>query len=435
MKVLICSSTGKVVSLVKQIASSGEGEIWQTDTDGFLAKVYHSPTVERIAKLEVMVSHPPTDPNSHLNHISFAWPQSLLRSPNQQIWGFLMPTIQGGRELLNIYSPQLRKKLGLEVDWRFLHVAALNIASIIRAIHTNNYVLGDIKPQNILINNRALPSVIDTDSFQVRHPQNGKVYRCLVGSEGFTPPELLGKDLALTEQTEIHDRFRLAVVIYLLLFGDQPFKGKWAGKGDAPDPSRLVELGFWPYAANSLIQPGPLTIPLNIVHPEVKQCFLRCFNDGHITPHLRPTAEEWYKALKLATSELTICGKVQSHYYSRTYGKCYWCDRKKQLGIDIFSRVMEFKQPPPITASPKVTYSPRPANTIINFLFPSKQPKPKQPLSLLTLGRILGVLMSLPCIAFGIMFLFTGIWYNLAIGIGFIFLGSACLWCLNVIWQ
>ncbi|MDJ0736311.1 MAG: hypothetical protein QNJ47_19980 [Nostocaceae cyanobacterium] len=108
----------------------------------------------------------------------------------------------------------------------------MNIASIIEAIHAAGYVLGDMKPENILVNNRALPSIIDTDSFQVRHPNNRKVYRCLVGSNGFTPPELIGKDFSIINQTEIHDRFRLAVIIYHLLFGESPFKGKWMGVGD-----------------------------------------------------------------------------------------------------------------------------------------------------------------------------------------------------------
>ncbi|MBC1223792.1 hypothetical protein GNF10_22505 [Nostoc sp. UCD121] len=35
-----------------------------------------------------------------------------------------------------------------------------------------------VKQQNIVVNDRALPSIIDTDSFQVRNPVNGKIYRC-----------------------------------------------------------------------------------------------------------------------------------------------------------------------------------------------------------------------------------------------------------------
>lgn len=352
MTVLICASTGQSIALVEQIASSGEGTVWKTDRNGYLAKIYHSSHHERVKKLEVMVANPPKDPNSHLNHISFAWPQELLTDRNGSVLGFLMPEIKDAKELLDVYSPLLRKKLKLEVDWYFLFTTALNIASFIQLIHAKGYVLGDIKPQNILVNNRALPSIIDTDSFQVRHPNTGEVYRCLVGTEGFTPVELLEKDFHITDQTEVHDRFRLAVIVYLLLFGAEPFKGKWVEEGDSPAPSELIRQGFWPYAPNSLIQSGPGTIPLDIVHPEIQRCFLRCFNDGHTKPHLRPTAGEWYKALEVAIADLAECDQITNHYYSKSYGKCYWCDRAVQLGLDIFPGVPRVKIQPTATVAP-----------------------------------------------------------------------------------
>ncbi|AHJ28741.1 serine/threonine protein kinase [Nodularia spumigena CS-584] len=335
---LICGSTGKSITLVGEpLADSGEGKVWRTNDNGYLAKIYHSPTAERVQKLAVMTAHPPTEPNSHLNHISFAWPKSSLKNAQGDCVGFLMPEIKGAKELVDIYNPKRRKTLKLQVDWRFLHTTAQNIASIIAALHNSGYVLGDIKQQNILVNNQALPSIIDTDSFQVRHPQNGKVYRCLVGSEGYTPPELIGKDFSNIDQTEIHDRFRLAVIIYQLLFGGQsPFGGKWIGAGETPEIDELIRQGLWLYAVNSPFQPVDRTIPIEIVHPEIQRCFLRCFNDGHKNPHLRPTAREWLAALKVASNSLMPCERIDGHYYSQTYGKCYWCDRSTNLGVDIF---------------------------------------------------------------------------------------------------
>ncbi|MEH2046386.1 helix-hairpin-helix domain-containing protein [Nostoc sp.] len=346
MTVLTCTSTGQSITLLGEaIADSGEGKIWRTNRNGYLAKIYHSPTPEHVQKLAVMIMHRPKEPNSHLNHISFAWPKSVLKDAQANCVGFLMPEIKEGKELIDVYNLKRRKTLKLDVDWRFLHTTALNIASIIEAIHISGYVLGDIKPQNILVNDRALPSIIDTDSFQVRNPKNNKVYRCLVGSEGFTPPELIDKDFSSIDQTEVHDRFRLAVIIYQLLFGGQtPFTGKWIGAGEPPEANDRIRDGLWLYAPNSLIQPVDITIPLEIVHPEVQRCFLRCFNDGYKNSNLRPTARDWVKALRLAVNELTICGKVDSHYYSRNYGKCYWCDRSTKLGIDIFPGFARPKQ-------------------------------------------------------------------------------------------
>jgi WD40 repeat protein len=363
MTALTSTKTGQSITLLSELTSSGEAKIWRTSYSGYLAKIYHFPTPERIEKLEVMIAHPPQEPNAHLHHISFAWPKSILKDAKGECVGFLMPEIKGGKELLDVYNPQLYKKQKLEVDWRFLHVTAQNIASIIEAIHAAGYVLGDIKPQNILVNNRSLPSIIDTDSFQVRHPTNGKIYRCLVGSEGYTPPELIGKDLAQIDQTEVHDRFRLAVIIYQLLFGGQtPFQGRWVGPGEIPQPSDLVRQGLWLYGANKLIQSVDRTIPLEIVYPEIRQCFLRCFNNGHLVPNLRPSAQEWVKALKGAVQKLTLCMSVNSHYYSQTYGQCYWCDRSSRLRVDIF--------PPKVVSlpTPISTPQPVPAQPTINSI-------------------------------------------------------------------
>ena len=47
------------------------------------------------------------------------------------------------------------------------------------------------------------------------------------------------------------------------------------------------------------------------------------------------------QALKVAISGLNVCEKLDSHYYSQTYGNCYWCDRSTNLGVDIFPGVVK----------------------------------------------------------------------------------------------
>lgn len=355
--ILTRASNNQPVSLGKQIASSGEGEVWETNLSGYLAKIYHDPTVERIKKLEEMVANPPADPMLSRNHISIAWPHDLLKDGSVAAVGFLMPAVRQSRELPSIYNPRLRKRNASGFNWYYLHITALNTAWIIQEIHAKGYVLGDIKPQNILVNDSALVAVIDTDSFQVRDSQTGQVYRCTVGSEGFTPVELLGKDFSVTDQTEIHDRFRLAVLIHYLLFGYHPFSGEWTGSGESPDQTELIRKGFWYGGQNSLIRPSQNTIPLDVVHPEIKRCFLKCFNDGHTAPHLRPTAEEWHNALQVAVDDLIGCGKVDSHHYTKHYGKCYWCERAAKLGVDIFPFV-------PGASSPTVKTTTTPSTVI-----------------------------------------------------------------------
>ncbi|MDH6106270.1 hypothetical protein NWP22_10395, partial [Anabaenopsis tanganyikae CS-531] len=263
MTLLTCVSTGKSINLLTELANSGEAKVWRTDHSGYLAKIYHQSTPERMQKLAVMIDYPPPDPNRHISHISFAWPRSVLKNAQGNLVGFLMEEIRGGEEIYDVYNPTRRNKVcKLPADWRFFHYTALNIVSIIGALHDKGYVLGDIKPQNILVNDRALPSIIDTDSFQVRHPQTGKVYRCLVGTPEYTPPELIGQDFATIEQTEIHDRFRLGMIVYHLLFsGQSPYAGRWKGAGEPPEPGDYIRQGIWLYSHHQLLEPVDRTIP------------------------------------------------------------------------------------------------------------------------------------------------------------------------------
>ncbi len=337
MRVLNCVVTGQTIQLTQEIANSGEGTVWETSRPQVIAKLYHDPTPERIQKLQLMISHPPMDPMRDRNHVTFAWPQDILQDQSGVCVGFIMPMIGDSVKLSTIYNPRLRSRKAPRFNWRYLHTTALNIALATQSLHQEGYVIGDIKPQNILVNKNALVSIIDTDSFQVIDPYNHKVYRCLVGSEGFTPAELLGKELSDLNQTEVHDRFRIAVIFYLLLFGDHPFKGKWIAQGDSPLPTDLIRHGYWPYAKRSLIKPGPNTMSLNIVHPQLQQAFQLAFTQGHQSPNLRPTAQQWTAALKIAIQDLKSCSVQSNHVYSRTQPHCPWCLRQTQLGVDIFN--------------------------------------------------------------------------------------------------
>ncbi len=336
----------------KRINTSGEGEIctisissevanWLKNPQNYLAKIYHEPTPEKGKKLELMVKKKPPQHPLFDNNYYLAWAEYiLLEDVSGEIVGFLMQKIPEAKQLIEVYNPEKRLILNLEyyweIDWKFLHLTAMRIASIIQHLHAENYVIGDMKQDNILVNQEALPSIIDTDSFQITDPETDKIYHCNVGSEGFTPPELLGKEFSEITQNNTHDNFRLAVIIYYLLFGEHPFSGKWIGSEERPEIDELIGLNYWPYAPNSLIQSSFRNIPLEIVHPDIKECFLRCFNDGYYNPILRPFASDWSRALKNGLDDLVQCPQNSNHWYSQTYGRCYWCERNEHLRVDIF---------------------------------------------------------------------------------------------------
>ncbi|MBF0477563.1 MAG: hypothetical protein HQK59_17415, partial [Deltaproteobacteria bacterium] len=336
MAYLIDAADGRQIELRRKISSGGQGSIWTTDRPGCVAKVYHSFDRDCHKKLEIMLKNRPDDPTAGQNHISIAWPVTLLNDHRKRFEGFLMPGVPKGLSLVSVYNPKLRKVKAPGFDWYYLHTAALNVAIIMKSVHEMGYVIGDIKQDNLLINDQALMTIIDTDSFQVTDPQSRRTFVCPVGSDGYTPPELLGKDFAKVTRTEVHDRFGLGVLIHLLLFGYHPFFGQWKGRGEPPDQNELIAKGHWPYAPASKLVPGPLSIPIDTVHQDLQKCFRRCFADGHAHPKARPTADEWRLALRAAILDLNDCAHSAGHWYLKGAKKCYWCERYSQLKTDIF---------------------------------------------------------------------------------------------------
>ncbi|NES18980.1 MAG: hypothetical protein F6K41_08635 [Symploca sp. SIO3E6] len=333
------------------ISRGGEGEIWQTNRPEYLLKIYHESTPERVKKLESMVVSHPSKPEVYRHHLPWAWPEYLLEDQQGERIGFVMPFIRKSQKLPEVYIPKSRKILNFEsewqVNWKFLHITAKNLAHLIYSLHDQGYVIGDLKPENIVVNQDALPSIIDTDSFQVTNPQTKSIYPCLVGSEGFTPPELLEKNLADIEQLPQQDDFRLAVIIHHLLLERHPFTGYLQDSEEPPETDELVRQGLWHYAAEGpekMEQPGKRFIPLEIVHPQLQKLFLQCFNDGHCNPQARPTALEWLNALDLAINDLAHCDQFNTHWYSKHYHKCYWCERKEKLTLDIFDNSPQYQQ-------------------------------------------------------------------------------------------
>ena len=347
---LKCSETGESIDLGKEISNSGEGRIYQTSKPRFLAKIYHNITQEKIDKLQVMVKNPPADPTRAQGHVSIAWPKCLLQDSYGKSLGFLMPAIGSGETLINIYNPTFRQQIAPGLNWYYLHTTAINIASIVQALHAKQYVVGDLKPDNLLVTPNAYVSIIDTDSFQIVDTRTQKIYHCPVASGEYTPREMLGKNVQNVDRSKVQDHFGLAVIIWNLVFGNHPFSGHWSGSGKPPDIDQLIKQGLWMYGSNSKLRPGKSSMPLNIIHPELQKLFYKCFNDGHHKPDARPSAADWQKALGVAISELTQCSVESGHHYAKSYGKCYWCERKRQLnGYDMFA------SPP---GMPKPTVSP-----------------------------------------------------------------------------
>ncbi|MBE9041674.1 PD40 domain-containing protein [Oscillatoriales cyanobacterium LEGE 11467] len=335
-------SNGQIITLNTELGGGGEGKIYALDRDSTLvAKVYHKPTSAAECKLKAMLLHPPYDPDAAANRVSIAWPVDLLIRGGKTV-GFLMPRVDGMRAVHDFYNPKTRRDRCPFFNYLYLHRTAQNLAVAISRLHGCGYVVGDVNESNILVSKRALVTLVDTDSFQVRDRRSNAVYHCPVGKPEFTPPELQGKTFRNLKRTPEQDRFGLAVLIFqLLMEGTHPFAGVYTGRGDPPAIEVRIAAGHFPWGdcpADTLrerrvpYRPTPVAPAFEVLHPKLRRLFLQCFENGHRYPAARPDALAWVEALDVAQRELVTCSVNPQHRYGKHLSCCPWCDRTRQLG-------------------------------------------------------------------------------------------------------
>lgn len=320
----LIDSAGRPLTLGRPLSSGGEGTVYLLPNDPHsVAKVYHDHkrTPQAAEKLAALVGiKTPT-----LLKVT-AWPDELVfDASTRQAVGFLMPRVEQPEIILHLYNPVLRLKHFLHAGWAFQVRAAWNLAAAFEEVHSTGCVVGDVNPKNIFALQDAQVRIIDCDSFQMR--VSGKLYRCEVAMPEFLPPELQGQSLDAIEQTANHDLFRLAVVIYSLLFvGRHPFSGPYTGPGDPGLGDYIREYRFTqgPLAKSHFRAP-PLHTPTFADIPlDLGMLFRRAFERGSEKGN-RPRPAEWMAALKGLEGNIVECRADPGHQHWKGQSRCVWC--------------------------------------------------------------------------------------------------------------
>jgi len=337
---------GRSISLTDEIGRGGEGAIYSSPSDILeCAKIYlKSAPPETLTKLSLMVSNPPSDPTYALRkHRSISWPSALLykSSAKSEVAGFFMPKLdlKVFQKALLFIDPQDRTaRFGGGFTWKHIVTAATNLSSAVAAIHAQGYCIGDLNESNILIAPNALISLIDCDSFQVPDTAAGRTYRCSVGKPEYTAPELSGKRLCDVDRTIASDSFALAVLLFqLLMEGTHPYQAKGRLVENAPSTEAKILLGHFPYTMRGKdIAPPDHAPPYEILHPDIRKLFERCFTIGHKNSGDRPTAREWFTAFRNINKSFQQCPKNPNHLYFDHLRTCPWCSIEASRGRDPF---------------------------------------------------------------------------------------------------
>jgi DNA-binding helix-hairpin-helix protein with protein kinase domain len=324
-------STGKILFLGRELGRGGEGAVYEVlDKPELVAKVYHEPvTEEKAEKLRQMCALQ----NEKLLKLAAWVVETLHTPPHGKVAGFLMPKVNSGTAIHELYNPKSRRRHFPEADWRFLTRAAGNLARAFSVVHTHGHAIGDVNHGNVVIARDATVRLIDCDSYHLNAPEQS--FLCEVGVSTHTPPELQGKSLREIERTANHDNFGLAVLIFQLLFmGRHPFSGTYLGAGENTLENSIKEhrFAYGDDAEKRLMRQPPATLPLSVVTARVANLFERAF----LTVENRPSAREWIEALGELEENLRDCSVNSSHYYLSSLKKCPWCALEGQTGVLFF---------------------------------------------------------------------------------------------------
>ncbi len=316
--------TGEQIKLAnKAFASGGEGDLYHILSPKShrksVVKYYKSnyQTTLRARKIDYLIQHRP-NLQSYKGHHSLIWAEQKIVDKTGKFVGFLMP-IAEGISLEKLCHPKLPKtlpKVWQKFDFQKKNALQLrlricfNIAAALYQIHqTQRYVLVDMKPENILIKPNGLISIIDVDSVEI--VEKGRVlFSAPVATPDYTPPEYTNTSQKNKPKTSEGDTFSLAVIFYRLLMGIHPFTGTCRKPYDHLETlAEMIEHGLYPHSPkwqNCFEVVPPPHQKFHQLPPPVKKLFLQCFEIGFTQPQLRPSADDWCKALANMQSKSAI---------------------------------------------------------------------------------------------------------------------------------
>ncbi|MGA1341826.1 MAG: hypothetical protein ACO33A_02080 [Hyphomonas sp.] len=309
--------------LGEKLGEGGEGTVFALSSNaGEVAKIYRAPLQqEAAAKLEAMVSAGPGALAIHA-----AWPRALLRGRDGRIEGFIMARAPEPFDIHEIYSPRDRSRHLPGSDWGFLVRVAANTAVAFAAAHAAGIVIGDVNHGSVRVGRDGKVRLIDCDSMQFT--ADGRTYRCQVGMDTYTPPELQSQRLGDVDRTPDHDAFGLAVLIFQLLFlGRHPFSGVPVKTGAPTEiAGAIAQHGYAYLDPPQLLRPPPAAPPLSLVSEEVRALFLQAFQPaGAAAPGARPAPRVWAAALTELAGGLATCSQRRVHVYRGGLATCPWC--------------------------------------------------------------------------------------------------------------
>ena len=315
--------SGKNITLDIQLGKGAGGTIYSIKGTNKVAKVIHTHliTPQMAVTITVMVqafksgyvTNTMQWDDGSVTQV-FTWPEELLYF-NGKFCGFIREDIGSNKEFIDL-GVIIRDSYYGNEDWKPFskdknkHILAQRIAIVFSKFFSNRkYQNGDIKPQNIMVNKKGFPTIIDIDNISIR-TNNGWIHPCKkMGTPNYMSPDWSEKPKDLYS-----DYFSIAIIIYELFFFIHPYDGTSQQEMRRHDAIKANLYVDGPNRSQYIKIP-PEHSKLNLLPKEFRTLFRRAFS---LNTKGRPTPEEW---AFLLTNYLTPSFSQRSKYKFLKYVK------------------------------------------------------------------------------------------------------------------
>lgn len=338
------TASGTVVKLGKLLGQGGEGAVYKVPAmPGKVVKVFHQQNRRQQMHEKIRLLAKYRDAMYLDGILIAAMPEEVLYDSRGNFAGYMMPQLMSTMKLYDVQREGGRRKMLPDMDYRGLIIIAYNLAEAVQHLHDRGIVIGDMNPNNIVVNPDGTVVLIDCDSFDITDPDTGIHYPCRVGLAELLAPELqlVGK-LENGSFTRESDVFSLAIHIFRLLSNnaDPFFAAMDIMSCSAPISevitvrNQLILNGECPYVRDIPGKQRPHWAPSLDIFPENMQALMRRAFDYTADTYEskigdRPSAREWQQALmQFYQTAMTRCTKDPFHWYLPGLAACPFCPPK-----------------------------------------------------------------------------------------------------------
>jgi DNA-binding helix-hairpin-helix protein with protein kinase domain len=337
----VVSGNGRTWRLTEQIGSGSEGFVYGVDdTRPLVAKLVPDPPDpeafrRRVARLVRQRREPRTVELLSGTPVRLSWPLVPVRTAGddpEPVDGYVMTDMRHAYQPFgHLLDPHARRSFLPGATWATALCAALALARLLAEVHAEGYVVGDLKPDNLWVDETGRVGMADVDSWQFTDGRDTFAGR--MRTPGYTAPERIGAP-AGTPPDDASDDFALAVLVHqLLVAGLHPFAGHPAEGGDYVSYDDNVVHGRCRLLDRTSVLLPRSVPPADLLPRRLAEEFRAAF--AH--PGRRPTAAGWARSLaaELAPGRLKVCAVNAAHVHTVERPWCPWCDQAER-GADSY---------------------------------------------------------------------------------------------------